>query len=106
MTPAQQAVRVEVRFAAKLRNTFSDFIRMFLFFRRMLLKLFGDRLGMNPRRHKVVSLIAQYADNLRRERLIQQLDDRFAIRPVPLSYGALLHMLPRPLTNLLYIRQK
>jgi hypothetical protein len=53
-----------------------------------------------------MALVAQDADDLRRQGFVQQLDDGLAIAPVAGCYGSLFDMLPGPVAQGLDIGQK
>ena len=57
-------------------------------------------LGVDPGGHVVVALVAQDADDLGRERLVQDLDDGLAVRAIVLGDRALLDVPARPLPQL------
>src|SRR5882724_575148 len=106
MTASQQALRRKVRLAIELNNSLRNQIRVSLFFVGVLQKLRGDTLGVNPGSHKVVSLVAQYANDLRGQRLIQHFDYGFPIRPIAFGYGALINMLTRTRAQGFYVSEK
>ena len=67
-----QALGVEVRLAAELHDALRDQVGVRLLLAGVLEELVGDGLGVDARRHEVVALVAQDADDLGRERLVQQ----------------------------------
>ena len=66
----------------------------------MLQELRGDRVGVDALGHEVVTLVAQHADDLRGQRLVEQLDHGLAVGPVSIGDRAFFDVLPRPATKL------
>jgi hypothetical protein len=66
-----------------------------LLLRGMFEKLFGDSLRMDALSHIVVALVAQDADDLRRQRLIQYSQNDFAVAFVTAGDCPVLNMLTR-----------
>ncbi len=62
---------IHLRLAAQLLDALGDLIGVFLLFVRMFEELFLHGLRVNPRGHEVVKLVAQNADELGRERLVE-----------------------------------
>jgi hypothetical protein len=61
---------------------------------------------MNALRHEVVTLVAQRADKLGGERVVEQLQHDFAIRGVARCDGPLVHVLARLLADLLQVEHE
>src|SRR5438093_8739070 len=61
---------------------------------------------MNASRHEVMALVAQHANDLGRQRGIEDLDRRFGVAAVAFGYGAAGDMLPRPLAQRLDVSQE
>src|SRR2546422_5001306 len=104
--PRADAVRIQVRLAAELIDPLGEEIEMLLFLLRVLSKLFLDRLAGEPGRADGVVLVAEDADDLRGDRVVQQGDRVFHLAPVVLRDRAFAQMLPRPAPNLLEVRKK
>src|SRR5262249_25677316 len=64
------------------------------------------RFRMDTARHEVVTLVAQHADELGGEHLVEHRDDALAVGLVALGYRALLHMLARVIPDPLDVRNK
>src|SRR5438876_1019149 len=104
--PGADAVRVQVRLAAELIDPLGEEIEMLLFLLRVLSELFLDRLAGEPGRADGVVLVAEDADDLRGDRVVQEGDGVFHLAPVVLRDGAFAQMLPSPAPNLLDIRKE
>ena len=76
----REALGIEIRFAAELDDAFGDPVGMRLLFVRVLEELGLHALRVDALRHEVVPLVAQHADDLGRERLVQHLHDRPSCR--------------------------
>src|SRR2546425_8272153 len=61
---------------------------------------------MNARRHEIMPLITQYADNLGRQGLVQKLYHRLAVSTIAFSYGAFLNVLSRAFAQSFDVSQK
>jgi hypothetical protein len=66
---------------------------------RVLEELRGHRLGVDALGHEVVPLVAQHADDLGGQGLVEQADDGVAVRLVALGDGAVLDVLARPVAE-------
>ena len=97
---------IEVGLSAELRDPLGDLVRVPLLLVRVLEELVGHGLGVNARGHEVVALVAQHADDLGRQRLVENAHDRVAVRPIALGDRALLDVPARPRPKLLDIRQE
>ena len=67
---------------AELHDARRDLVRVRLLLVRVLEELLRDALGVEPARHEVVPLVAQHADELGRERLVQELEHGLAVGAV------------------------
>ena len=72
----RQAVRRQIRFAAELDDAFGDLVGVALFLVRVCEKLLGDRLRVDAARHEVVTPIAQHANDLGGQRIVEQSSTR------------------------------
>src|SRR5207247_7814566 len=99
-------VRVQVRLAAELIDPLGEQIQMLLFLLRVLSELFLDRLARKTGRADGVELVAEDADDLRGDRVVQQGDRVLHLAPVVLRDGTFAQMLASPAPNLLDIRKK
>ncbi len=106
MAARSEPLRREVRLAAQLHYARRDLIGVLLLLVRVLEKLGRDALRMNTARHVVVTLIAQNADKLGRERLVEQLDHRVAVGAVAFRHRAAFYMLARALAQRLDVAKK
>src|SRR6476646_5072969 len=101
-----ETLGTEIRFAAQLHDSFCNQVRVLLFFIRMFQKFRSHRLSVDAGSHVVMSLVAQHADNLSSQGLVEYADHSLAVRPVAFSDGAILDMLTRPPANFFDIRYK
>jgi hypothetical protein len=69
---------------------------MALFFVGMLQKLRSHTFSIDPGRHKVMAFVAQDANNLCRQRFVQQFYYGLTIGFVPFGYRAILDVLAGP----------
>ncbi len=106
VAPRREAVGGEVRLAVELRDALGDLVGVLLLLVGVLEELLRDRLRVDARGHEVVPLVAEHADDLRRQRLVQDLDDRLAVGAVALGHRPLLHMLPRSFPKRLDVRKE
>src|ERR671925_604852 len=72
----------------------------------MLEELRRDTFGVNAFRHEVMALVAQRADDLGGERLVEQLDDHIAVGVIPGSHRALRDVLPGALAQRLDVGEE
>ena len=79
---------------------------MLLLFAGMLEEFFLDGIGVEPACHEIMALVAQHADKLRRQRLVQHLDHLLAVGLVGAGDGALLDMLARAVADFLDVGGK
>ncbi len=93
--------RIHLRLAAELLDAFGDLIRVLLFVLRVLEEFVTYGLRVNPRRHEVVKLVAQDADELRRQRLVEDGHRLVAIELVVLGHRAVGDVLASALANFL-----
>src|SRR5688572_1205358 len=91
-----EALGGEVGRAAKLRDARRDLVGMLLLVVGVLEELRRHALGVDALRHEVMALVAQRADDLGRERLVEELEDHAAVGVVPGSHRALRDVLPGP----------
>src|SRR5581483_1810173 len=106
MAPIDETLRIEVRLAIELSDAFGKAVGVLLLFLGMLQELVLDCLGVNSRGHIVVAFIAQGADDLSGERLVQQLHHGFAIALVTFSDRTVLDMLSSTLPDTLNVRNE
>ena len=76
---------------------------MLLLFMSVFEKLFRHRLSMDPAGHVVMPLVAEHADEFRRQCLIQYSNYGLTIRPVTLCDRAILDMLASSAPNCLKV---
>ena len=76
MAALRQRVGIEVGLAAELHDALGDPVGVLLLLGGMLGELRLDRIRRDALRHEVVPLVAQHADDLGRERLVQHLRSR------------------------------
>jgi hypothetical protein len=72
---------------------------MSLFLVRMVEKLLGHALRVNAPRHEVVAPVAQDAHELRRQRIVQQLEHDLAVRGIAGGDRAFIDVLPGALAQ-------
>src|SRR5712692_9258495 len=106
MAASEQAFRIEIRRAAKLHDARGNLIGVALFVVCVLQKFGRDAFSMNSRSHEIMALVAQHANNLRRQSFVQQLHDRLSIRPISFSDRALFDVLARAFAQSLDVSQK
>ena len=94
-----QPLRVQVRLAPELHDAGGDLVGVPLLLVRVLEELRGHGLGVDPLGHEVVALVAQHADDLGGQRLVEQLHHRLAVRLVALGHRAVLDVLARALAE-------
>ena len=99
----EQRSRIEVGLAAELLNALGDLVGVFALCIGVLLEFVAHCHGMNASRHKVVVHVAQHANNLGRERLVQDRDGLIYIAFIGVGYRAFFNFLRSPLTNFFYI---
>src|SRR5471030_110998 len=96
----EQACRVEVGRAVELGDALRDHVGVLLLFAGVLRELVGHRLRVDARGHVVMALVAQHADDLGRQRVVQQLDGGVDVAAVGLGDGTLLDVFARPALDL------
>jgi hypothetical protein len=106
MAACQQSLGAEVRLPVELNDARRNHVGVLLLLVRVLQKLLGDSLRMDPARHVVVVAVSQHADDFRRQRLIQNRHHSVDVRPVSIGHSALLNGLAGSPPNLLDIAQK
>jgi hypothetical protein len=106
VTSRKQAGRVEVRRAPELADAFGDAVGVHLLLVGVLHELVGDGLVVDPGGHVVVPAVAQRADDLRRQRLVEQADGRLHVAAVRRRHRALHHVLPRAPLDLLHVHHE
>src|SRR6266481_5427170 len=104
--PGADPVRVQVRLAAELIDPLGEEIEMLLFLLRVLSELLLDRLASEAGRADGVELVAEDADDLRGDRVVQEGDGVLHLAAVVLRDGTFAEMLPSPAPNLLDVRKK
>src|SRR5207245_10483724 len=102
--PRADAVRIQVRLAAELIDPLGEEIEVLLFLLRVLSKLFLDRLAGESGRADGVELVAEDADDLRGDRVVQEGDGVLHLAAVVLRDGTFAQVLPSPAPNLLDVR--
>src|SRR6185437_7296772 len=105
MAEVGEVRRVHLRLAAELLDPFGDALGMLLLFTRMLLEFLLDRLRVDAGGHEVVELIAERADDLRGERLVENPDRLLAIELIVGSHRSFGNMLARTLAERLDLLQ-
>ena len=87
--------RIEVRLALQLHNTSGNPIGVFLLLFRVLQELLSNRFRRESGREEVVGAIAEYANDLGGEGVVEHLDDAFSLGAVGVGERSLLEVLPR-----------
>ncbi len=100
-----EAVGVEVGLATQLNDSLGQAIGVFLLLIGVLEELGGGDAGFQPGRHVVVTLVAQVADQLGGQRLVQQVDHHLAVGGIALGDRAVLDVLTGPLAQALLVAQ-
>ena len=65
-----------------------------------------DGFGMNARRHEIMPLIAQHADDFRGQRVIENLAGNPRVAVIRFGHGTFLDMQTRPFAERFHIRQE
>src|ERR1700694_3651214 len=86
---------VPIRSAPELDDALRDAVGVLLLLGSVLLEFLLDRVRAQPLRHEVVALVAQHANDFRRQCVIQQLDDGLAIGAVARGHRPFLDMCAR-----------
>src|SRR2546429_2357613 len=102
----RKAIGGEIRCAAELDDALRNTVGVFLLLAGVLEKLRGDRSRMNASRHEVMALVAQHANDLGRQRGVEDLDRRFGVAAVAIGHSAAGDVLPRPLAQRLDVGQE
>src|SRR5687767_2882075 len=102
----QQSFGIEIRFALKLNYSLRNLIRMPLLVVGMLQKLRRHTFSMNARRHEVMSLVAQHANDFGRQRLVQKFNYGFAISSIAFGNSAILDMFSGAFAQSFYVSEK
>ena len=89
-----------------LHDANRDLVGMALLLVRVLQELLRDRLGMDAVRHEIVAFVAEHADDLGREGLVQDPHDDLGVGAVALGNGAALDVLARAAADRLDVGQK
>src|ERR1700761_1151660 len=103
---AEQALGVEVGRAIELGDALGNAVGMTLLLVGVFQELRGHALGMNALGHVVVIFVAQYANDLGRQRLIQYLDHRLAVGAIAVGDRSLVDVRASTLANGLDIGKK
>ena len=98
-----QVARLEVRLAVQLHDPRRHHVDMLLLLIGMLEELGLDRIREDAVDGVVMPLVAQNADDLGRQHLVQHLDHLLAVGGVARGDGAIGDVLPGALLNLLHI---
>ena len=99
----KQRSRIEVGLAAELLNALGDLVGMLAFGVGMLLELVAHGHGVNAGRHEVVVHVAQHADNLGRQRVVQNRDGLIDVAFIGVGYRAFFNLLRGALTDFFHI---
>ena len=91
----------EVGFAAELDDAFGDLVGVPQLLVRVREELFGDGLRVDAARHEVVAPVTQHANDLGRQRIVEQLHHGVPVGCVALGYRAFFDVLARALAELL-----
>src|SRR5260221_7138931 len=95
----RQPVGREVGLAAELHDTRRDLVGVLLLLAGVLEELRRHALGVDTLGHEVVALVAQRADDLGGERLVQQLVHHATVGVIPGSHRTFADVLPGPLAQ-------
>ena len=106
MAAIEQARRRQVWFAIKLRDALGNQVGMPLLLICVLQKLRFDRLRMDAGGHVVMELVAQYADQFGRQRLVEQIDHGRTIGAVAGGHRAVRKVPARALADVVDIADK
>src|SRR6202140_4661526 len=106
MAAREQSVRIEVRFAVQLGDSLGNHVGMLLLFGSMFEKFLRNRLRMNSLGHVVVTLVAQDANDLSGQRLVQHPQNSLSVPFVTISDCAALNVRARPPADLTDVGQK
>ena len=96
----------EVRLPAELHDAGRDLVGVRLLLVRMLQELGRHGLGVDAARHVVCLLVAQDADDLGRERLVQEAEDGVELAAVTGGHGPLRMCLRARATDRLEVGQE
>jgi hypothetical protein len=89
-----------------LHDSFGDHVGVLLFLARVLQKFLSYSLSMDAGGHVVMALVAQDANDLCSERLVQDSDHSLAVCLVGISNCAVLDVLPGSPADFFNIRYK
>src|SRR5579885_3053336 len=106
MAPAQESLRRKVWLPAQLHNPLRDLVGMRLFLNGVLHELRLHPRGPNACRRKVMASIAEHADNLGGQRLVEQLTDCLRLLLISQRHCAILDLLTCTLAERFDVRQK
>ena len=106
MAAGEQAFGIEIRRAAQLADPLRDPVGVLLLLDRVLHELVGDGLVVDSGGHVVVPPVPQGADDLRRQRLVEELDRRLNVALVGRGHRALFHVLPGAPPDLLDVAEE
>jgi hypothetical protein len=96
----------KVGLAAELLNAVSQHVSMLALGVRVLLELITRGPGVHTGGHEVMVHVAQHADNLRGQRLIENFDGLLYVALIALCHGALFHLVDGATAQLLNIFHK
>ena len=102
----QQRRRIEVGLAAELLNALGNLVGVLALGVGVLLEFVAHRHAVNAGRHEVVVHVAQHADNLRGQRLVQNRNSLLYVAFVGVGDGAFIDLLLGTSANLFYIVDK
>src|SRR6266568_2379237 len=102
----EQAVGVEVRLPAQLVDALADLVGVLLLLAGMGSELPLHRLAMDPLRGDGVELVPQHADQLGRQRVVEELEGGRDVSFVVAGDGAFVHVLPCPPAQLLHVHDE
>src|ERR1700684_660006 len=93
-------LRVEVRFAIELSDSFGNPVGMLLLFIGVLQKFFFDGFCVHSFSHKEMPLIAEDAHEFGREDVIEYFYYLVSVGAVTFGYRTVFHMLARTFANI------
>ena len=93
MTAGGEPVRREIGLAAQLHDARRDLVGVTLLFVRMIEEFLRNALRVDAARHEVMTAVTQDAHELGRQRVVEELEDHFAVGGIPCRDGTLLDAL-------------
>jgi hypothetical protein len=101
-----QAFRVKIRRTAELIDALGEFVHVFSLVDCVLGELFFDALAIDADRRNGVHRVPQYANDLRGQRRLQEIDGLFYAALVILRDGAAFHVFSRATAQFSDVRDK